>query len=53
MSYISCDKIDRSEFYENISAKDKLDDIAYNQIQIKIKRLETENGKLADENKNN
>ena len=49
-SYISYDKIGRSESCNNNSAEDKLQDLAYNMMNVNIKKSETDNEKLKDEN---
>ena len=36
MAYISYDKIRRSEFYENLSAKYRVQDIIFNQLKLQI-----------------
>ena len=44
MAYISYDKLWRSEFYKNVSAKGRVQDISLNQVKLKvnefIRRLE-------------
>ena len=36
MSYISYDKLWKSEFYTNVSAKDRVPDINLNQLKLKV-----------------
>ena len=36
MAYISYDKLWRSEFYNNVSAKDRFQDISPNQLKLKV-----------------
>ena len=36
MAFISYDKIWGSEFYNNVSAKDRLQDITCNQLKLKL-----------------
>ena len=36
MAYISFDKLWRSEFFENVSAKDKEQDLNLNQLKLKV-----------------
>ena len=36
MAYISFDNLWRSEFYNNVSAKDRVQDINLNQIKLKV-----------------
>ena len=39
MAYISYDKLWRSDFFNNVSAKDKLQDVKFNQLKHKVDNI--------------
>ena len=41
MAYIRYDKLCRSEFYNNVSAKDRVQDLNLNQIKLKVNDNDT------------
>ena len=45
MAYISNDKLWRSEFYINVSAKERVQDINLNQLKLKVDDTYEEDGK--------
>ena len=47
LACISYDKVCRSEFYKNVSAKDKVQDINLNQLKLKVNDSYKKDEKLA------
>ena len=45
MAYIGYDKLWRSEFYINVSAKDRVQDINLNQMKLKVDDTYKKDGK--------
>ena len=46
MADIRCDKLWRSDFYKNVSAKDRAQDIILNQLKLKVNNTCKKNEKL-------
>ena len=45
MAYISFDKLWRSEFYNNVSARDRVQDINLDQLKLKVNDTYKKDGK--------